>query len=107
MQCYALIGGTPLHPMRVFNMFRCGLIFDFLYLFCLYFRKIFGRIKNFEKCTSDAVPHTVPDAVGHSGRSLLLAAERGGAAPGPCRRAARRQVPTAVPHNVRSFFYFF
>jgi hypothetical protein len=52
----------------------------FLYLICHDFRKIIGRIKIFEKCTSDAVAHGVrllpphrtalgvPAAVGHGGR---------------------------------------
>jgi hypothetical protein len=60
----------------------------FLYLFCLDFRKINGRIKNFEKYTSGVVPH--------GGRIALL----GGG-------AARRKDPAAMPHGVRSFFIFF
>jgi hypothetical protein len=91
--------------------------FFYIY-FCHNFRKINGRIKIFEKCTSGAVPHggrllpphpmaLVPGAVGHSGTSLVPALGRGGvgartlppsgAAAGPYRRATRRQV----------LFYFF
>jgi hypothetical protein len=73
----------------------------FLYLICHDFRKIKGRIKIFEKCTSGAVPHggrtwgtalgvpptvgstgwwgQVPAAVGHDGR-----------------------IPSAVTHSGRS-----
>jgi hypothetical protein len=64
----------------------------FLYLFCHDFRKINGRIKIFEKCTSAAVPHGVKSLP-----RLVPAAERGGrilppsgTAAGPYRRATWR-----------------
>jgi hypothetical protein len=89
----------------------------FLYLICHDFRKINGRIKIFEKCTSGAVPH---------GGRLLPPYPT---ALSPCRRGARRQesgscakagqrgartlppsgtaaVRTAVPHGGRSFYFF-
>jgi hypothetical protein len=88
----------------------------FIYLICHDFRKINGRTKIFEECTSDAVPHggrilpphpaTFPAAVGHGGRSLFPAPGWGGTAPGPCRQAGRRQVRTAVPHGGRVFLFF-
>jgi hypothetical protein len=45
--------------------------------------------------------------MGHSGRITLLAAGRRGRARGPCRPAPWRQVPTAVPRGVSSFYIFF
>jgi hypothetical protein len=68
----------------------------FLYLFCHDFRKINGRIKIFEKCTSGVVPH--------GGRLLLsypTALRRQGG-------AGRRQGPAAaVPHDGRVYFLVF
>jgi hypothetical protein len=87
----------------------------FLYLFCYDFRKINGRIKIFEKCTSGAVSH--------DGRLMppyptALSPCRRGAQqqePGSGGKAARRQDPAAelhggrslaVPHGGRVFFIF-
>jgi hypothetical protein len=47
-----------------------------------------------------------PAAVGHGGRSLVLAPRRAIAVPGLCRRAARRQARTAVSHGGSVFLVF-
>jgi hypothetical protein len=70
--------------------------FDFLYLFCHDFRKINGRIKIFEKCTSSVDYAAAP----HGVKSL----PPWGTAARACRRAARQEVH-AVPLGV--FFIFF
>jgi hypothetical protein len=74
----------------------------FLYLICHDFQKIIGRIKFFDKCTSDAVAHgvrllpphprrEVPAAVGSGDRSQI---------PAPT-LLARRQKPAAERHGDR------
>jgi hypothetical protein len=80
---------------------RClylGLVI-FVYLICYDFRKINGRIKIFEKCTTGAAPHDVkslPPWGTTAGAGFGARAGWGGAAPGPTaaglyRCATRRQ----------------
>jgi hypothetical protein len=92
-----------------------GKVRIFLYLICHDFRKIIGRIKIFEKCTSDAAAHGVRLPPPH--RTALRPCRRGerqhesnsrasaaSTAPGTCRRAAWRQALNAMPHGDRIFF---
>jgi hypothetical protein len=58
----------------------------FLYLFCHDFRKIKGRIKNFEKNTSGAVPTVGHDVRGGANGQLYWPV-----GPDSCRYGARQQ----------------
>jgi hypothetical protein len=89
----------------------------FIYLICHDFRKIIGRIKIFDKCTSDAVAHSVrllppcrtvlsPCRRGLQWQESISCASGISTASGTCRRAARRQVLNAVPHCGWIFFSF-
>jgi hypothetical protein len=91
---------------------------EFFYLICHDFRKINGRIKIFDKCTSGVVsrdgrllpPYPTalsPCCRGARRQESGSCARAGSAAPGPCRRAAQRQVRTAMPHGGRVFFWVF
>jgi hypothetical protein len=73
----------------------------FLYLFCLDFRKINGRIKNFEKCTSVVVPHGGgrPIVVPHDGS--VLAPWGMAAAPRLYKRPTPATGPSVTPPNLR------
>jgi hypothetical protein len=71
---------------------------NFLYLFCHDFRKINGRIKIFEKCTSGVVPH--------GGRLLPSWGTAAGAWFGRLGGAARRQDPSAERQGLFYFFSF-
>jgi hypothetical protein len=77
-------------------------------------KKIIGRIKIFEKCTSDAVAHGVRLLPPH--RTALRSCRRGerrqesnscanaaSTVPGTCRRAARRR-PLTSCHTAAGFF---
>jgi hypothetical protein len=75
----------------------------FLYLICHDFRKIFGRTKIFDKCTSGVVPHGVrllppyptvlsPCRRGARRQESISCATVGSAAPGPCRRVTRTRI---------------
>jgi hypothetical protein len=71
----------------------------FLYLLCHDFRKINGRIKIFEKCTSDTVPYggrllppcaTEPGSGGRAARRGARTLPPSGTTAGPYPRATRR-----------------
>jgi hypothetical protein len=80
-------------------------VLDFLYLICHDFRKIIGRIKIFDKCTSNArllPPYRTtlsPCRRGLRRQESISCASAVSTASGTCRRAARRQTLNAVPHR--------
>jgi hypothetical protein len=83
---------------------------SFIYLFCHDFRKINSRIKIFEKCTSGVVPLLPPCPTALSPCRRGARRQEPGSGDRAGRRqdpGAERQVPTAVPHDVRVFLFFF
>jgi hypothetical protein len=85
-------------------------IFFYIY-FVMIFEKINGRTKIFEKCTFGVVAHggwLLPPYPGVLSpcRRVVPAPGRAIAAVGLCRRVARRQTRTVVPHGDRVFLVF-